>query len=240
MEDGKKLLETGIKDLGLPLTKKQEAQFFLYYEMLAQKNSVMNLTTITDVGEVVTKHFLDSLLVIKSLNMDKEDSVIDVGTGAGFPGIPIKVMFPHIKLVLVDSVSKKLDFIKEAANQMGLSNVTTVHARAEDLAKSKDFREKFDVCVSRAVADLSVLAEYCIPFVKVQGKFVAYKTYCADIETEDAKKSIAEMGGEIQKIVKTKIPKTEIGRAMILVKKVEKTPGRYPRRAGVPAKKPIK
>ena len=194
---GKELLVDGINKIGLEITENQVKKFLTYYEMLIEKNKVMNLTAITEFDEVVVKHFLDSVLAAKVLNFSKFDSLIDVGTGAGFPGIPLKIMFPHLKVVLLDSLNKRLNFLNEVIDKLGLENIQTIHGRAEDIGHNIDYREQFDLCVSRAVANLSTLSEYCIPFIKKNGMFVSYKSEHSDEETISAENAIKKLGGKI-------------------------------------------
>lgn len=237
---GKELLVYGIKDLALEITDKQIEQFMKYYEMLVETNKVMNLTSIVELDEVILKHFIDSLLVVKTIDMNKFHTMIDVGTGAGFPGIPLKIMFPHLKVTLLDSLNKRLNFLNNVIEELELTDICTIHGRAEDIGRELNHREKFDVCVSRAVANLSTLSEYCIPFISVGGNFVSYKSEFSDTERKDAEKAIRILGGQIEKNMIVNLPCTEINRSFIIVEKKEKTPKRYPRKAGVPSKAPIK
>ena len=228
-----------LEKIGIILTDGQKRQFDQYYELLCQWNKVMNLTGITDYDEVNLKHFTDSLAVAKVIHMKGINTLIDVGTGAGFPGIPVKIVFPHIEVVLLDSLNKRVKFLNTVIDELGLTNITAVHGRAEELAKKKEYREKFDLCVSRAVANLSTLSEYCLPFVKQEGYFVSYKSGTADDEIEDAGRALNILGGKTEKIEKFFLPGTEIGRSLVKIKKVKSTPGKYPRKAGMPGKEPL-
>ena len=180
MEYDLTLFEKGLEELGIALSQEQKKQFITYYEYLVEKNKVMNLTAITEYNEVILKHFLDSLSIVKVGSFDQKKlpgkSVIDIGTGAGFPGIPLKIAFPELKITLLDSLNKRVNFLNEVIEMLGLKDVTALHGRAEDYAKQKEHREKYDFCVSRAVANLSTLSEYCIPFVKEGGSFISYKS----------------------------------------------------------------
>lgn len=237
---GKELLINGIKELGIEITNRQVEQFLKYYEMLVEKNKVMNLTSIVDLDEVIVKHFIDSLLVVKTIDMNKFNTMIDVGTGAGFPGIPLKIMFPNLKVVLLDSLNKRLKFLDSIIAELQLTDISTIHGRAEDIGKDIEYREKFDVCVSRAVANLSTLSEYCIPFISVGGEFISYKSEFSEEEKKDAEKAINLLGGSIKKSVIVELPYSEINRSFIFIDKKNKTPNKYPRKAGLPSKKPIK
>lgn len=237
---GKELLVCGIKELALEITDKQIEQFMKYYEMLVETNKVMNLTSIVELDEVILKHFIDSLLVVKTIDMNKFHTMIDVGTGAGFPGIPLKIMFPHLKVTLLDSLNKRLNFLNNVIEELELTDICTIHGRAEDIGRELNHREKFDVCVSRAVANLSTLSEYCIPFISVGGNFVSYKSEFSDTERKDAEKAIRILGGQIEKNMIVNLPCTEINRSFIIIEKKDKTSKKYPRKAGVPSKEPIK
>lgn len=224
---------------GIVLTQYQKEQFDKYYEMLREWNKVMNLTGITEYEEVILKHFTDSLTIVRIKDMSKINTVIDVGTGAGFPGIPIKIAYPHIKLVLLDSLNKRINFLNAVINETALENVTTLHGRAEDYAKKEEYREKFDLCVSRAVANLSTLSEYCLPYVKISGSFISYKSVASDEEIEQAGTALKLLGGEVVKNEKFMLPDSDIGRALIEIKKKKNTPKKYPRKAGMPSKDPL-
>lgn len=223
----------------ITLSDRQKEQFDRYYELMIEKNRVMNLTGITDYDEVCLKHFTDSLTIVRIKNMDQVNSLIDIGTGAGFPGIPIKIVFPHIEVVLLDSLNKRLKFLDEVIEQLSLEKITTLHGRAEDYAKKKEYREQFDLSVSRAVANLSTLSEYCLPFVKQGGSFISYKSADSDDEIQQAEKAVKILGGDICKVDKFRLPESEIGRSLVEIKKIKSTPGKYPRKVGVPGKEPL-
>lgn len=232
--------EQELESLGICLTEVQREQFDRYYELLVEWNKVMNLTGITDYDEVNLKHFVDSLTIVRVKNMKNVENVIDIGTGAGFPGIPLKIVYPEIKIVLLDSLNKRIKFLNTVIEELGLKNIETLHGRAEDYAKKSEYREKFDLCVSRAVANLSTLSEYCIPFVKVGGEFISYKSGTSDEEINEAQGAVNILGGKIEKTEKFTLPGTDMGRALVKIKKEKHTPGRYPRKAGVPGKEPLK
>lgn len=226
-----------LKAIGIELSDEQLVQFLTYYEMLIEKNKVMNLTAITDFDEVLEKHFEDSLSLIQAVDLEKSQTVIDLGTGAGFPGIPLKIAFPNLQITLADSLNKRILFLDDVIRELGLTGIDTVHGRAEDLAKNSDYREKFDLCVSRAVANLSTLSEYCLPFVKIGGKFISYKAGECDEEVAASKSSVFLLGGKISDIKKFELG--ESGRAFVIIDKVSGTPKKYPRKAGTPSKDPL-
>ncbi len=232
-------LTTGCEKIGVSLTEEQLNQFIKYYEILVEWNSFMNLTAITEFDEVVTKHFVDSISLIKAVDLNKQLSIIDVGTGAGFPGIPLKIAFPELKITLLDSLNKRIKFLDEVISQLGLKEIEAIHGRAEDAAKSADLREKFDLCVSRAVANLSTLSEYCLPFVKVGGMFVSYKSEKITEEMKMAEKAISVLGGEYSNQVEFTLPDSDIYRNLFMIEKKKASPKKYPRKAGLPSKEPI-
>ncbi|WP_461812899.1 16S rRNA (guanine(527)-N(7))-methyltransferase RsmG [Faecalimonas sp.] len=234
-----KLFEEKLAHLDIVLDDKQKKQFYQFYEILVEWNSFMNLTGITEYEEVNEKHFVDSLSLVKVLDLEKIKTVIDVGTGAGFPGIPLKIAFPHLEIVLLDSLNKRVKFLNEVIEQLGLTGIRTIHGRAEDYAKQKEYREKFDLCVSRAVANLSTLSEYCLPYVNVGGMFIPYKSEEIDDEVTASKKAIHILGGQLSEVVKFQLPGTDIGRSFVKIEKVQNTNKKYPRKAGLPAKEPL-
>lgn len=232
--------EKFIKELdkiSIDLTEKQLEQFRVYYEMLIEKNKVMNLTGITEWDEVLEKHFLDSISLIRVIDLNQELKVIDMGTGAGFPGIPLKIAFPKLKITLADSLNKRVLFLQEVIDELGLEGIEAIHGRAEDLAKDKRYRQQYDLSVSRAVANLSTLCEYCIPFVKIGGNFISYKSGECDEEVETSKKAVFILGGRIREIIKFELG--DSGRSFVIIDKINGTPKEYPRKAGTPSKKPI-
>lgn len=224
---------------GIKLSNHQLDQFETYYEMLVEKNKVMNLTAITEKNEVIDKHFADSLALIKSGVSLTGQKILDIGTGAGFPGIPLKIAFPELEIVLLDSLNKRIKFLNEVIEALGLEKITAIHGRAEDFAKQKEYREQFDYVVSRAVANLTVLSEYCLPYVKVGGCFIPYKSGEIDEELNNSKKAVQILGGKIEEVVKFQLPDTDIGRSFVKIKKNKNTAKKYPRKAGLPAKEPL-
>ena len=229
--------QQGLKDLNLSLDEKQINQFITYYEMLVEKNKVMNLTAITEFDEVIEKHFLDSLSLCKVMDLDTEISVLDMGTGAGFPGIPLKIAFPKLNVVLADSLNKRILFLDEVIAELGLEKIETIHARAEELGRNKDYREKFDLVVSRAVANLASLNEYCLPFAAIGGKFISYKSGEIEEEVTNAKNSVFLLGGKVKDIFKFDL--YEQKRSFVVIEKIKGTPKTYPRKAGTPTKTPL-
>ncbi|MBR3941818.1 MAG: 16S rRNA (guanine(527)-N(7))-methyltransferase RsmG [Clostridia bacterium] len=229
-------LKQGFADLSMEVTDEQIQMLVRYGELLVEWNEKMNLTAITDPIEIAEKHFLDSAMCLKC---GISGSVIDVGTGAGFPGLVLKILKPDIKLCLLDSLQKRLTFLETVTNELGLCDVEFVHARAEDGGRDKKLREKFDFAVARAVANLSTLSEYCLPFVKQNGYFVAMKGPKAQQEIQDAKNALLKLGGQAETVLEEKIPGTDLEHVIVSVKKVRQTPAQYPRKAGKPSKEPL-
>ncbi len=233
-----KVFEQGLKELNLELSDNQKQQFMDYYEMLVEKNKVMNLTAITEFSEVINKHFIDSLSLVKVIAL-KNQKLLDLGTGAGFPGIPLKIAFPDLEVVLLDSLNKRLLFLQEVIEKLQLKNITTLHGRAEDYGKNSIYREQFDLCVSRAVAKLSSLSEFCIPYVNNGGFFISYKSGKVEGELISSERAFQLLGAKLETVNSFLLPGTDIERSLIVIKKVEKTPINYPRGAGKPTKEPL-
>lgn len=233
------LFDDKLEKLGIELTSVQQNQFLKYYELLVEWNKVMNLTGITEYEEVNEKHFIDSLSIVKAIDLQKISTVIDIGTGAGFPGIPLKIAFPHLQVVLLDSLNKRIKFLDAVIDELGLQEINTIHGRAEDFARQKEYREQFDLVVSRAVANLSSLSEYCLPYAKIGGIFLPYKSGEIDEELQSSMNAIKLLGGELRQVIKFELPGTEIRRSFVYIDKVKQTAKKYPRKAGMPTKEPL-
>lgn len=233
-------IENNLQKIGMKLDDIKIRQFDEYYRMLVEWNKVMNLTGITEYEDVWEKHYIDSLSIVKIQNMDHFEKLIDVGTGAGFPGIPLKIAFPHLKVTLLDSLNKRIHFLNAVIDRLELKDIYTIHGRAEDYAKQETYREQYDVCVSRAVANLATLSEYCLPYVKIGGMFIPYKSGDIDDEIVDSEKAVKILGGKLLKVEKFELPGTDIGRSLVQIEKVKNTGNKYPRKAGMPSKEPIK
>ena len=233
------VLEQELSSYGIMLSEKQKEQFTSFYQAMVEKNKVMNLTAITEWDEVLLKHFCDSVTLLRCAQLEKGQSLIDVGTGAGFPGIPLKILFPEVDMTLMDSLQKRIHFLEEVRDLLKLEKLALLHGRAEEAGRQKELREHFDVCVSRAVSQLSVLTEYCLPFVKVGGVFVSYKSADCEEEVKAAKKAIHILGGELEEVKRFTLPGSDMGRALVVIRKVAHTSGKYPRKAGTPAKMPL-
>lgn len=228
--------------LCIKLEEDQLIQFYKYYELLTEWNKFMNLTAIIEMDEVITKHFVDSLSLIKAVKDlgEKEYKIIDVGTGAGFPGIPLKIAFPELKITLMDSLNKRVKFLNEVINQLGLKEIQANHGRAEDMGREPLHREKYDLCVSRAVANLSTLSEYCMPFVKAGGAFIPYKSGKIEEELNAAKHAVFLLGGKVEGVEAFLLPGTDAERSLVMIRKNSETSKKYPRKAGLPTKEPLK
>ncbi len=234
----KEYIKDSIKKLHINLSDAQAEAFLKYYNMLISENEKINLTAITDFKEVVLKHFVDSLSIVYIYDMNTEASLADVGTGAGFPGIPLKIAFPRLKITLIDSLDKRVNFLNRVIDALGLKDIRAVHARAEEFGNSK-YRETFDLCVTRAVSNLSVISEYCLPLVKNGGYFIPYKASNVEEEIFKYEMAVEEFGGAIDDVAMFELPDSEIMRSLILIYKNTSTPKKYPRRNGIPSKKPI-
>ncbi len=236
MRDYLNIFYNGLSKLGISLSDRQIEQFICFYDILTERNKVMNLTAITEPVEIIEKHFLDSLSLVKAIDLSGDKKVIDVGTGAGFPGIPIIISYPQLHITLLDSLNKRIGFINDVIKLLNLKNVETIHGRSEELGKNIKYREQYDLCVSRAVAN-------CIPFVKKGGKFISYKSGNIENEVENAGNSVYKLGGKLSEIVDFSMTDSttgeKLGRSLVVIDKIKETPGKYPRRAGLPSREPL-
>lgn len=228
-----------LKKLNIDLNKEQITQLLTFYDLLIEKNKVMNLTAITEYEEFIYKHFIDSLSLSRIYNLNRPISMIDLGTGAGFPGIPLKIVYPNLNIILLDSLNKRIQFLNGVIQELNLKNINAIHGRAEEVGQMKEYREAFELCVSRAVANLAVLSEYCIPLVKKGGYFISYKSSEIEEELETSKKAIQTLGGSIHNIDYFKLAGTDMERSLVMIKKINTTPKKYPRNPGKPGKEPI-
>lgn len=236
----RELLKKGIEEFGLIADDKMLDRFRIYRELLAEWNRKMNLTGIDDEKGTYIKHFLDSVSAVTGGYIKDGMSIIDVGTGAGFPGVPLKVCLENTKVTLLDSLNKRINFLQEVCNQLELEDVEFIHGRAEDFGKNPDYREQYDIATARAVAGLPILMEFCVPFIKVGGYFVCLKGPNADLELEESKKAMEVLGIEFVEKLDIKLPETDLNHNILVFKKISETPSKYPRKAGKPAKSPIK
>ena len=234
------ILKRGTEEMGIEISHKQAEQFIKYKDILLEWNRKMNLTTITEEREIIIKHFLDSLSCIQTKYLKNTGKMIDIGTGAGFPGIPLKIILPDIKLTLLDSLKKRIGFLEEVCAELDLGGIEFIHGRAEDFGQNKNYREKYKYVVSRAVAALNVLTEYCLPFAQVGGHFICQKGPKLIEEIKDAQKSIKILGGKIVEQIKIELPFSDRDHHILVVEKIKQTPIKYPRKAGKPSKNPIK
>ena len=225
------LFTQGLEELNLTANETQLSQFSAYSSLLKEWNEKMNLTAIVDDDGIAVKHFLDSILPLAHLDFAQNIKVADIGTGAGFPGIPLKIMRPDVQITLVDSLQKRITFLETVVQELALENVTCIHGRAEELGKDRSYREQFDVLFSRAVANMKVLSEYCLPFVKVGGLFVALKAEDSEAELQEAKAMIGSLGGKVEQVLAISLPQSDITRKLMVIRKVSPTPSQFPRRA---------
>lgn len=234
-----KTMEQGFKQLKLPYSSEIENKFIKYRDLLKEWNQKINITSIEDDEEIYVKHFLDSVVLLDEENFNETKSIIDVGTGGGFPGFPLKITNDNYKVTLLDSLRKRIDFLSEVARVLELKDVEFIHGRAEDFGQNPNYREQFDICVSRAVAPLNVLSEYCLPFVKVGGYFAAYKSENISQEIIDSERAVKKLGGKVKGIKEINLPGTDIVRKIVIIEKTEQTSSKYPRKAGKPSRDPL-
>lgn len=237
LSEFEKIFMEEAQKINIELDKNQIEKFYKYMDLLIEWNEKINLTAITNRKDILVKHFIDSLTIQRYLG--DAVNIIDVGTGAGFPGIPIKIINPNLKVVLVDSLNKRINFLQDVIKKLNLDNIEVIHARAEDLGQNKKYREAFDIVTSRAVANMSVLSEYLLPLARVNGKCICMKGSDIEEELENSKYAINLLGGKIEQVDKFELSNERIGRNIVIVKKLKNTPNSYPRKAGTPAKKPL-
>lgn len=238
MDDKKSYIKNEFEKVNIAITDSQAEQFLRYFELLTEWNAVMNLTAITEFTEVVEKHFVDSALLTDYIRERESKSLIDIGTGAGFPGVPLKILFPEMKVTLLDSLNKRIRFLNTVIQELGLENIEAIHGRAEEYGIKEGYREQYDLCVSRAVARLASLCEFCIPFVKKAGAFVAYKSMKSEEELSEAKAAITVLGAKLLE-VKEYLLGEDAQRNLLVIQKTKETPKKYPRQGGKPLKDPI-
>lgn len=234
------ILKQGIEDFGIETNEKMLEDFEEYKELLVEWNQKMNLTGIEDEKEVFIKHFLDSVSAVTKGYIQNGMSLIDVGTGAGFPGMPLRICLPELKVTLLDSLNKRINFLQEVANKLSIEDIKFIHGRAEDFGKKEEYREQYDIATARAVAGLPVLMEFCVPFIKVGGYFVCLKGPNANLELEESKKAMEVLGVEYIEKIDIKLPEIDLNHNILIFKKVKNTPSKYPRKAGKVSKNPIK
>ena len=236
-EEFEKQIREYAEELGMSLTNMQVDKFFTYMELLLEWNEKINLTAITKPEDIILKHFIDSMTVAQYIK--QESKIVDIGTGAGFPGIPLKIIREDLDIILLDSLNKRINFLKEVIDKLQLTKINAIHSRVEELGKDKKYREKFDVATSRAVANLSTLAEYQIPLVKLDGVCVSMKGSDVKEELELSKNAISLLGGKIEKVDNFQLPKSDINRHVVIIRKIKNTPAKFPRKPGMPAKEPL-
>jgi len=234
------ILNEACNNEGIEFNEEKYSKFIKYKEMIKEWNEKINLTAIVEDDEIIKKHFIDSIKVFKFEKLKNGRKVIDIGTGGGFPGIPMKIVNPSTEVVLLDSLNKRINFLNEVIKDLELNNIRTIHGRAEDFARESRYREKFDVATSRAVANLTVLSEFCLPYVKVGGYFVAMKGPAIEEEMKDAKNAIKILGGQVEKIIEVDIEGSDLNHNLVVIKKIKETPSKYPRKAGMVTKNPLK
>ncbi|AJA50121.1 ribosomal RNA small subunit methyltransferase G [Clostridium pasteurianum DSM 525 = ATCC 6013] len=234
------IMESACDNEGVVFNEEKYNKFMKYKNLIKEWNEKINLTAITEDGEIVKKHFIDSIKIFRFPFLKNAKNIIDIGTGAGFPGIPIKIINEEICVVLLDSLNKRINFLNEVIDRLDLKNIKTIHGRAEDYAKNIEYREKFDIATSRAVANMTVLSEFCIPYVKVGGYFVALKGPSIEEEILESKNAIGTLGGRLEDIIKVDIEESDLKHNLVIVKKIKQTPKQFPRKSGIVTKKPLK